>query len=150
MKIYLGFAAALLSLGLVGCATQPTQEQVGTVVGGALGGVLGAQVGGGRGQTAAIIAGTLAGAMIGGAIGRSMDVTDQQQVHRTLETVPDNRTVAWQNPNTGNTFETTPVRTFQSSGADCREYRIEGYIDGRPETIVGTACRDAQGRWINQ
>jgi surface antigen len=98
----------------------------------------------------AIIAGILVGAAIGGAIGRNMDATDQRQVHSTLETTPDNRTVAWSNPNTGNEFQAVPTRTLQSSGQDCREYRILGEIDGRTETIVGTACCDAQGRWINQ
>lgn len=148
--IYTVVAISALALTLGGCATGPTQQQTGAVIGGALGGVMGSHIGGGTGRTAAIIAGTLAGAMIGGAIGRTMDVTDQRYVSNTLETVPDNRSVAWRNPNTGNTFETTPTRTFQSSGRDCREYRIQGEIDGRLETITGLACRDAQGRWINQ
>ncbi len=144
-------AVVLLALSLGACATtQPTQQQTGAVVGGVLGGLLGTQVGGGRGRTAAIIAGTLAGAAIGGAIGRNMDATDQRQVYRTLETTPDHRTVAWNNPNTGNTYQTTPTRTFQAAGQDCREYKVHGEIDGRAETIVGTACRDSQGRWINQ
>ncbi|TVP82105.1 MAG: glycine zipper 2TM domain-containing protein [Thioalkalivibrio sp.] len=150
MKLMKTMVAVALALSLGACATQPTQQQTGSVVGGVLGGLLGTQVGGGRGQTAAIIAGTLAGAAIGGSIGRNMDETDQRRVHSTLETTPDNRTVAWSNPNTGNQFETTPTRTFQSAGQDCREYRVLGEIDGRTETIVGTACRDAQGRWINQ
>jgi surface antigen len=150
MKIHQAGAVAVLTLSLGACAAPPTHEQSGAVVGGVLGGLLGTQVGSGTGRTAAIIAGTLAGAAIGGAIGRSMDVTDRQRVYNTLETVPDNRTVAWVNPNTNNQFQATPVRTFQASGQDCREYRVYGEIDGRPETIVGTACRDAQGRWINQ
>ncbi len=79
-----------------------------------------------------------------------MDATDQSRVYSTLETTPDNRTVAWSNPNTGTEFQATPTRTFQASGQDCREYRILGEIDGRAETTVGTACRDAQGRWSNQ
>ncbi|AHE99082.1 RT0821/Lpp0805 family surface protein [Thioalkalivibrio paradoxus] len=150
MKLMHAGVLAILAVSLGGCATQPTQQQTGAAVGGVLGGLLGTQVGAGSGRTAAIIAGTLAGAMIGGAIGRSMDATDQRQVYHTLETVPDNRTVAWNNPNTGHQYQATPVRTYQSAGQDCREYRIHGEIDGRPETIVGTACRDAQGRWVNQ
>lgn len=149
MKIYQAGAIGILALSLGACAAPPSNQQSGAVVGGVLGGLLGTQVGSGTGQTAAIIAGTLAGAAIGGAIGRSMDATDRRQVYSTLETAPDNRSVAWVNPNTNNQFQATPVRTFQASGQDCREYRVQGQIDGRPETIVGTACRDAQGRWIN-
>jgi len=150
MKLYPVAAIAVLTLALGACATGPTQEQTGAVVGGALGGLLGAQVGGGRGTTAAIIAGTLAGAMIGGSVGRSMDDQDRMQVSRTLETVPDNRAVVWTNPNTGQQFQTTPVSTFQSAGLDCRDYEVEAFIDGQREVIRGTACRDSQGRWVNQ
>jgi len=141
-------AASLLALS--GCATGPTQEQTGAVVGGALGGLLGAQVGGGRGTTAAIIAGTLAGAAIGGSIGRTMDTVDRGQLAGALEQTPDNRSVAWQNPNTGAQYQVTPQRTFRSGGRDCREYTMLAYLNGQPEEVTGVACRDAQGRWVNQ
>ncbi|ANB02091.1 RT0821/Lpp0805 family surface protein [Ectothiorhodospira sp. BSL-9] len=147
------FAAAICAaafIGLAGCATGPTQEQTGAVVGGALGGVLGSQIGGGTGRTAAIIAGTLAGAAIGGSIGRTMDEVDRARLSNTLERQPDNRSTSWQNPNTGHSFQATPTNTFQSGGRDCREYTVIGTIDGSQERITGTACRDSQGRWINQ
>lgn len=146
-------AAALVAgsaLTLAGCATGPTNEQTGAVLGGVLGGLAGTQIGAGTGRTAAIIGGTIIGAAIGGAIGRSMDTTDRQRLFSTLESQPDNRTTAWRNPNTGYQYQATPVRTFQSTGRDCREYQMRAEIDGRWETINGTACRDAQGRWINQ
>lgn len=138
------------ALALAGCATGPTNEQTGAVLGGVLGGLAGTQIGAGTGRTAAIIGGTLIGAAIGGAIGRSMDTTDRQRLFSTLESQPDHRTTAWRNPNTGYQYQATPVRTFQSSGRDCREYQMRAEIDGRWETINGVACRDAQGRWINQ
>lgn len=150
MKVFGAVMIAAVALTLGACAQQPTQEQTGAVVGGALGGLLGTQVGGGRGTTAAIIAGTLGGAMIGGTLGRNLDDADRMRVSQTLETAPDHRPVAWTNPNTGYQYETTPTRTFQSAGRDCREYRVEAMMDGRPETIVSTACRDSSGRWINQ
>lgn len=145
-------AVAVLAAAVVlsGCTTGVSREQTGGVIGGALGGILGSQVGGGRGTTAAIIVGTLAGAAIGGSIGRTMDAVDRAQVATALEQAPDNRTVAWQNPNTGNSYEVRPDRTFRSGGRDCREYTLLTYIDGRPQEVRGTACRDAQGNWINQ
>jgi surface antigen len=148
-KTLIALGAASM-LALAGCASGPTQEQTGAVVGGALGGLLGAQVGGGRGTTAAIIAGTLAGAVIGGSVGRTMDTVDRGQLAGALEQVPDNRSVAWQNPNTGAQYEVTPQRTFRSGGRDCREYTMLAYLNGRPEEVTGVACRDAQGRWVNQ
>jgi len=150
MKMFATVTIVALSLGLGACAQQPTQEQTGAVVGGVVGGLLGTQVGSGRGTTAAIIAGTLGGALIGGALGRNMDELDRMRVSQTLERSPDRQTVAWTNPNTGYHYETTPIRTFQSAGRDCREYEVQATMGGRPETIVGTACRDANGRWINQ
>lgn len=153
MQRQVGLSLGIGLVGLVwlaGCATPATQEQMGTVIGGALGGILGSQVGSGRGQTAAIVAGTLAGAFIGSSVGRSMDQVDQQRIQSTLETAPDRQTVVWRNPNTGHTYQATPIRTFQVSGQDCREYRVFGEIDGSAETITGIACRDAQGRWVNQ
>lgn len=151
MKILPMVATVVLALSLGACATAPpSQQQTGAVVGGVLGGLLGTQVGGGRGTTAAVIAGTLAGAAIGGAVGRNMDANDHRHVQRTLETAPDSRAVAWSNPNTGAQYQATPTRTFQSAGQDCREYKIFGDISGQAETITGIACRDAQGRWVNQ
>lgn len=146
-------AVVLLTAAFVvsGCATPPTQEQTGAVIGGALGGLLGAQVGSGSGRTAAIIAGTLAGAAVGGSIGRTMDEVDRQRVQRTLETARDNQPVAWVNPNSGTRWEATPTQTFRTAaGQDCREYTIQAVIDGRTENVVGTACRDPSGRWVNQ
>ncbi|WP_231362666.1 MULTISPECIES: RT0821/Lpp0805 family surface protein [unclassified Thioalkalivibrio] len=133
---------------LAGCQTV-SKQQTGALIGGAAGGVIGSQIGGGRGRTAAIIAGTLAGAAVGGSVGRSMDDVDRMRVSRTLETVPDRQSSTWRNPNTGHQYHATPTRTYRSSGQDCREYQVQATMDGYPETINGTACRDASGRWVD-
>jgi len=33
------------------------------------------------------------------------------------------------------------------AGQDCREYRSQTTIDGRPQDTVGTACRQPDGSW---
>ncbi|ADC71141.1 MULTISPECIES: RT0821/Lpp0805 family surface protein [unclassified Thioalkalivibrio] len=149
-KTVLLAAVASVAFLLAGCQTPPTKQQTGAVIGGAAGGVIGSQIGGGRGRTAAIIAGTLAGAAIGGSVGRTMDQVDRQQVSHTLEHNPDHRASTWQNPNTGYQYQATPTRTYQAHGQDCREYQVQTTMNGQPETVNGTACRDAQGRWVNQ
>ena len=122
-------------------------QDVGAVVGGVAGGVLGTQVGKGKGRTAAIIAGTLLGAYIGGSIGQRMDDADRYEANRSLETMPTGSAHAWTNPANGTQYSVKPVRTYQNTAqAPCREYEMEAWIDGRKETIVGTACRDEQGR----
>ncbi|HSS65171.1 MAG TPA: RT0821/Lpp0805 family surface protein [Gammaproteobacteria bacterium] len=143
-------AAAVLgaSVLLAGCSQQTKNQDVGTVVGGALGGLLGAQVGSGSGRVAAAVAGSIAGALIGGSIGKSMDELDRMKAAQALERVPTGQTSTWQNPDTGNSYAVTPTQTYTSdSGAPCRDYTTEGWIDGKREVIKGTACRQPDGTW---
>ena len=138
----------VLSSALSGCQTNTGQnEQAGMIIGGVLGGVLGKQVGQGDGQVAAIIVGTLVGAQIGGSVGRSMDDTDRLKTAHTLETVRTGVSSTWRNPDTGNAYAVTPTRTYDSGSGPCREYSVDAQIGGKPETVYGTACRQADGSW---
>lgn len=142
---------SVMSLALVfstGCQTN--NRDTGAVIGGIAGGLLGTQVGKGKGRTAAIIIGTLAGAYIGGSIGQSMNDDDRQRAHRAIETTPSNQTTSWRNPDSGNYYEVTPTRTYDNASGPCRDYTTEAVIDGRSETVYGTACRDADGNWVAQ
>jgi len=134
-------------LALSGCANPPSQEQTGMVIGGVLGGALGSQVGGGRGRTAATVLGTIAGASVGGAVGRSMDETDRMKVAHSLETVRTGVPSTWRNPDSGNQYTVTPTKTYETSGAPCREYAVNGMVGGKREKIYGTACRQPDGSW---
>lgn len=141
-------AVVAASVLIAGCSQETKKQDIGTVVGGALGGLVGAQVGGGRGRVAAAVAGTIAGALIGGSIGKSMDELDRIKAARALESVPTGQTSTWQNPDTGNTYSVTPTHTYTGdSGAPCRDYTTEGWIDGKREVIKGTACRQPDGTW---
>ncbi len=142
--IVLTLTSALLGSA---CTTGPTKEQTGTVVGGVLGGVLGSQVGSGRGQTAATIIGAIAGGALGGSVGRSMSETDRLKAAQALEKTRTGENARWRNPDTGHQYTVTPTRTYQSAEGPCREYRMNGVIDGRPEVIEGTACRQNDGHW---
>lgn len=137
------------ALALVACTNYGRQEQAGMVIGGALGGLLGAQVDGDHkdARTAAIIVGTLAGAAIGGAVGRSMDDVDRLKTSQTLETVRTGVSSSWRNPDTGNYYQVTPTRTYDSGGGPCREYVINATIGGKPDQVYGTACRQPDGSW---
>lgn len=135
------------SLTLAGCAHQGPKEQAGSVIGGIAGGVLGHQVGSGSGRTAATIVGTLAGAAIGGSVGRSMDAEDRRQMAYTLENSRTGHTSTWKNPDTGYNYAMTPTRTYESSSGPCREFTMDARVDGRPETVRGTACRQSDGTW---
>ncbi|MES9870506.1 MAG: RT0821/Lpp0805 family surface protein [Sedimenticola sp.] len=142
------FLASLLVLAIALPGCQTTNRESGAIIGGIAGGLLGSQVGKGKGRTAAIILGTIAGAYIGGSIGRSMDENDRYQANDAIETTPTNQTSSWRNPDSGNYYEVTPTRTYDSSTGPCRDYTTEAIIDGRRETVHGTACRDADGNWV--
>ncbi len=60
-------ASSLIALG--GCASNPTNAQIGTGVGAVAGGVVGSALGG----TAATIGGAAAGALIGNQVGKGQD-----------------------------------------------------------------------------
>lgn len=141
--------AAVLLAGavLAACESPPTKRDTGMVIGGVIGGVIGQEIGRGGGRTAATIVGTLIGAAIGGQIGRSMDETDRLKTAHTLETVRTGVPSQWVNPDTGNRYTVVPTRTIDGATGPCREYTIDAVVGGKPEQVVGTACRQADGSW---
>lgn len=141
-------AASLVALGLAGCAASGgPNETGGTIVGGVLGGAIGSQIGGGTGRTAATVIGALIGANIGANVGRSMDGNDRARTAQAFETSQTGRSTQWVNPDTRNQYTVTPTRTYESAGAPCREYTMKAVVDGRPDNVYGTACRQPDGSW---
>ena len=151
-KNLIGTVELCSAVALSGCTNYGRQEQSGMVIGGALGGLLGSQVSGKNDdwRTAAIVAGTLAGAAIGGSIGRTMDDVDRMKTAQTLEVVRTDVSSSWRNPDTGNQYSVTPTQTTMTAAGPCRDYTIDATIQGRPETVYGTACRQPDGSWRNQ
>jgi len=138
--------AVASALVLGGCGT--TKEQQGSVIGAVAGGVLGSKIGAGSGRVAATIAGTMLGGFIGGNIGRQMDDADRARANQVLESTPTSQTSSWQNPDSGTSYSVTPTSTYYDDGQPCRQYTTEAWIDGRKETVYGTACRQADGSWV--
>jgi surface antigen len=142
-------SAILMAFLLMGCETTGPKTAIGGLGGAAAGGLLGAALGGGG---AGIAAGTILGGLLGGAIGDRLDAADRQQAQvaatRALEASPSGQSVAWRNPDTGNTGTVTPVRTYQTStGQYCREYTQTIAIGGEKHQSYGTACREPDGSW---
>ncbi len=151
----------ILSL-LAACSTGPSynlyadnpKAAMGTVLGGAGGGLLGAAIGknasGDRGFVYTAV-GTLLGAMIGNSIGSSLDDMDRQYAgyaaNDALEYNRSGTPASWHNPDSGNYGYTTPTRTYRQGAYDCRDYETTIYVDGRPETATGSACRQPDGTW---
>jgi surface antigen len=118
--------------------------------------ILGAGSGAALGQalgrnTEATLIGTAVGGMLGYIVGNEMDKYDQARLNQVYETAPSYQSTQWVNPDTNRQYSVTPKPAYtQPSGQICREAEIQAIVDGRPETVISTACRDSAGRWVIQ
>lgn len=148
----LTFAVILASsLVLTGCGPEANKADTGLAVGAIAGGIIGTAVGRGNGRIAGAIVGTVAGGIIGSELGRSMDREDQRLAYEAeldaLERGEDDRVVVWRNPRNGRYGEVVPARRYSRGPSVCRDYIHKVYIDGRPQSVRGTACRNPDGTW---
>src|ERR671924_2143271 len=132
--------AIFVAFLLMGCESTGPKTAVGGLGGAAAGGLLAAALGG---KGTGIAAGTILGGLIGGAIGDRLDAADRAKASaaasQALESVPSGQSVAWRNPDSGNSGVVTPVRTYQTaSGQPCREYTQTITIGGEPQQSYGT------------
>jgi surface antigen len=140
---------------LAGCAGEGglAKQDTGMVLGGVAGGVVGNQIGDGRGRVLATVAGAVVGGIIGSEIGRSMDERDRQLAREAeydaLERGQSGAPRKWRNPDNGRYGEITPSKPYRRGPNDCRDYTHTVYIDGRPQRMRGTACRNPDGTWEN-
>ena len=147
-------SVAFAALLLAACAdyqNRPKQAG-GTLIGAGLGALAGSQIGSGRGQLAAVAIGALAGAFIGSEIGKSLDKADRlyaQQAQKKAYVAPIGETIAWNNPDSGNSGSFTPTRdgTNTATGEYCREYQTTVNVGGQAESAYGPACRQPDGSW---
>ncbi len=145
---------AVLPVMLAACGPNgPNKADTGTLVGAVAGGVLGNQVGKGKGRVLATVAGAFVGGIVGHSIGKSLDQQDrmlaQQAEYAALERGQSGVATPWRNPDNGRYGEVVPSKVYSRSGSNCRDFTHTIYIDGRPQTMRGTACRNSDGTWRN-
>ncbi|MBN2428441.1 MAG: hypothetical protein JXK94_08900 [Deltaproteobacteria bacterium] len=90
---------------------------------------------------------------IGLAFSEVLDTTEEQAMAETLQFAleynSNGRESYWSNPDTGRSGSVVPFNRFvDTGGLTCREYVSTLYIDGEEERDYGTACRNADGRWM--
>lgn len=154
MRTMLGAALLVTALMVTGCGPNgPTKSDTGLAVGAVAGGIIGNQVGNGTGKVLATVAGAVVGGIVGSEIGRAMDQQDrilaQQAELDALERGNSGVARRWRNPDNGRYGEVVPSRPYRRGPDDCRDYTHTIYIDGRPQTMRGTACRNPDGSWRN-
>ena len=147
-------ALALTVCALAGCAGSETpKSDAGLVLGGVAGGIVGNQIGKGRGNVLATVAGAVVGGIVGSEIGRGMDQRDrelaQQAEFDALERGSSGAPRQWRNPDNGRYGEIVPSKPYKRGTVDCRDYTHTIYMDGRPQQMRGTACRNPDGTWQN-
>ncbi|MET3494442.1 RT0821/Lpp0805 family surface protein [Variovorax boronicumulans] len=125
MKFLPALSALCAGLALAACSGFPAREAAG-------GGML---------------TGSLAGAAPGSVAARAMDDGDRRRAATALQTSSDGQPSAWRNPETGNSFVFTPTRSFEQRGIRCRGFKLEVLVGGRPDSIGGSACRQADETW---
>ena len=127
----------LASATASGCATK---SGTGTVVGGAAGAAIGGLAGGGTGM----LIGAIAGGALGYATGRVLEEEDRRRAAIALE---QDRAMTWHNAHTGAEYRMVPGPSSYVEGRRCREFQMYAEVDGKPDTITGTACRRPDGTW---
>jgi surface antigen len=157
---YFKFASiAAIAVSLAACAGSPDgsgpgpRENSGTLLGAGAGALLGAAVAGnGTGnRLAGAAVGGLLGGLIGNRIGASLDDEDKQRAYAAqmdaLERGPSGAPVSWKNPDSGRYGTVVPGPAYADNNRQCRSFTHTIYIDGRPQTARGTACRNPDGTW---
>jgi surface antigen len=146
-------SVALVGMALGACSANSGPKEVGgTAAGAVAGGLIGNAIGGSAGNR---LAGTLIGATVGGLVGNrigaALDDEDKRRAYaaqmQALETGPSGAPVAWRNPDSGRYGNVVPGPSYQANGATCRSYTHTVYIDGKPQSQRGTACRNPDGTW---
>jgi len=153
MKVRSLTLALAATLAMAACGPDVSNQDTGTVVGAIAGGVLGNQFGKGGGKVASTLAGAVVGGIVGNEIGRSLDQRDRelarQAEYDAWERGPARQPVRWRNPDNGRYGDVVPGRPYKRANVDCRDYKHTVYIDGKPRTMRGTACRNPDGTWRN-
>jgi surface antigen len=138
-------AATLL---YAGCANN---QDGGTVVGAITGGIIGNQFGKGGGKVASTLAGAVVGGIVGNEIGRSLDQRDRELARQAefdaWERGPPRQPVRWRNPDNGRYGEIIAEDYYDRGSYRCRDFIHRVWIDGRPQSMRGTACRNPDGTW---
>jgi len=97
--------------------------------------------------------GTLLGAGTGALLGAALDDEDKQRAYAAqmdaLERGSSGAPVSWKNPDSGRYGTVVPGPAYVENGRNCRSFTHTIYIDGRPQTARGTACRNPDGTWTS-
>jgi len=145
----------LLAFAVSSCAAMQNtyQENPKALLGGVLGAGAGAGIAAAAGASPGwIVASAVMGGLLGGVVGKKLDDRDKRMAteaaNKAFEQNRTGQTSVWSNPDSGNSGEVTPTKTYQlANGQYCREYKQTITVGGEQHQSYGTACRQADGTW---
>ena len=95
--------------------------------------------------------GTFSVGLISGALGKKIDEGDRHQALNAefdaLEYSPAGSNITWISKTSGNHGIITPSQTYDVGNLNCRQYTHTIYIDNKPKSARGTACKERDGVW---
>ncbi len=143
------FPLGVVALVLAACAGEPGQKTGAGIATGALaGGLIGAATGRGPGS---VVAGALIGGVVGGTIGNALDEQDRRRAYmaemEALEYGGPGAPVSWRGERGAYGTIVAGPPYAQGNFERCREYTHTIYIQGRPQSARGVACRNPDGTW---
>jgi len=93
----------------------------------------------------------ITGGVLGGAIGTNLDERDRRRAFaaevQALEKGEPGEPVGWRGEAPKRYGTVIPGAPYQLRGVRCRDYTHAIYVDGKPQTARGTACRNPDGSW---
>lgn len=110
------------------------------------------RVSGGNGELAntRIIIETMGNGLMGGAA-KELSSRDRKQAleaeYKALEYTDAGKTVTWSSEKEGTSGIVTPGQPYQVGSQNCRQYNHSFVINGAPQTVRGSACRNSNGTW---
>ncbi len=97
-----------------------------------------------------VILQTMGNGLLGSSI-QSLSKDDRNQAleaeYKALEYTDAGKTVTWTSAKNGASGSVTPGQPYQVGSQNCRQYSHSFTINGVPQTVHGSACRNANGTW---
>lgn len=83
-----------------------------------------------------------------GPFGKAMAASDRACLWGAVESLPDNRTIAWVGEG-GTLFWVSTERTYMKGSSACRDWRGRAVLPGAATQTFGTFCRRSDGQWVS-
>lgn len=97
-----------------------------------------------------VILETMGNGLLGASM-QSLSSRDRKQAleaeYKALEYTDAGKTVTWTSTNEGTSGSVTPGQPYQVGSQNCRQYSHSFFINGVPQTVHGSACRNVNGTW---